>query len=912
MSAAAPSELLDDIRFLGRLLGDTLKEQEGDTLYAQVERLRQLSVASRRHDDPAAARTLNRLLQALSPADTVVVIRAFTYFSHLANLAEDHARHRAAQLHRDPVKAARVPGTLAHSLKRLQQAQITTDDILNFLHNTTISPVLTAHPTEVQRKSVRDTERCIADRLAERHDLRRTGDRLGLAENEQALRTLITTLWQTRLMRETRLTVNDEIENALAFYQRTFLTQVPALMGRLGAALHSDTPLSCLRLGNWIGGDRDGNPNVTAETLATAITRHSEVVLQFYLDEVHALGAELSVSRYLRAVSPGLDALAAAAQDAGTHRADEPYRQALVGIYARLAATYEAHMGRAPQRPARQAAAPYAQAADFEADLAVIEQSLQANGGAALAKPRLQPLHAAVRAFGFHLATHDLRQSSERHAEVVADLLAHAGLCADYAACTEPERQTLLLSVLNDPRPLHVPGAPYQEVTHRELAIFHQARDARERLGPAVIQQAIISHTEAVSDLLEVWVLQKEVGLLSPPTYGLRVVPLFETITDLQNAEPIMRAFYALPGVADRVRASGGIQEVMLGYSDSNKDGGVFTSNWSLYQASRQLADWAATVPGLRLRLFHGRGGTVGRGGGPSYEAILAQPPGTVQGQIRLTEQGETISNKYADPTLGARHLETLVAATLEASLLPPRSPIPKAYLQAAARISELSQSAYRRLVYETPDFADFFLHATPLREIAELNIGSRPAARPGQGTGFRIESLRAIPWGFSWGQSRVNLPGWYGFGSGIQAFLAENPEAHADLLQRMVRRWPFFASLVSNIDMVLAKADRSLAQRYAALGPKPRRARAITAQIEAEWDRTEAALTLLTGQTARLGGQPALAESIRHRFPYLDPLNHLQLELLRRWRDGQHDERTRRGIHLTINGIASGLRNTG
>jgi len=451
------------------------------------------------------------------------------------------------------------------------------------------------------------------------------------------------------------------------------------------------------------------------------------------------------------------------------------------------------------------------------------------------------------------------------------------------------------------------------------------------RYGREALRHYIISHTESVSDLLEVLLLQKECGLLTGTldagaTNALIVVPLFETIGDLREAEPIMRAFYALPGITELVMASGGEQDIMLGYSDSNKDGGFFTSNWELYRAELALVGLfeplrkpADGSHGITLRLFHGRGGTVGRGGGPSYQAILAQPPGTVNGQIRLTEQGEVIGSKYAHPEIGRRNLETLVAATLEATLLhtggTQKAGAPKTFLDAAAAISQASYAAYRKLVYETPGFTDYFFAATPIREIAELNIGSRPASRKATRA---IEDLRAIPWGFSWGQCRVALPGWCGFGSAIDAFLGEGAErdGRLKLLQKMHKQWPFFRTLLSNLDMVLAKSDLRIAARYAELVEDPKLGKRIFAAVKAEWERTNSALSLITGEPDRLQSNPALARSIEHRFPYLDPLNHLQVELMRRYRnrkDGDPaNERLQRGIHLSINGVAAGLRNTG
>ena len=530
--------------------------------------------------------------------------------------------------------------------------------------------------------------------------------------------------------------------------------------------------------------------------------------------------------------------------------------------------------------------------------------------------------------FGFHLATVDLRQSSDQHERVIAELLATAQLEADYAGLDEDARCTLLLRLLRDARPLRVVGAEYGEHTGGELAIFEATLALRRSHGRDAIRHYIISHTETVSDLLEVLLLQKEVGLmqgtLSDDARGrnaradLIVVPLFETIADLRHAAPIMRAFYAIPGIAELVRASGGDQDVMLGYSDSNKDGGIFTSNWELYRAEIALVELfdelnrAHVGAPIRLRMFHGRGGTVGRGGGPSYQAILAQPPGTVRGQIRLTEQGEVIASKYANPEIGRRNLETLVAATLEATLLQPTHAAPGEFLQAAEQLSQASMTAYRALVYETPGFADYFFTATPIREIAQLHIGSRPASRkPSE----RIEDLRAIPWGFSWGQCRLTLPGWYGFGAAVQAFIGTagaSPRTQLALLRRMYREWPFFRTLLSNIDMVLAKSDPALGSRYSELVADRALRRRVFGAIEAEWQRTNDALARITGSRQRLAGNAALARSIRHRFPYIDPLHHLQVELLRRWRAEPGDERVQTGIHICINGIAAGLRNTG
>ncbi|HWV80331.1 MAG TPA: phosphoenolpyruvate carboxylase [Hyphomicrobiaceae bacterium] len=904
--------LQEDIRLLGQILGDTVREHDGENAFEIVEAIRRLSVAFQRKSDEAAGRNLDTLLSRLSPAETVSVIRAFSYFSHLANLAEDRHHVRRRQIH----EMADEPqdGSLARSFARLHEAGIADDRIERALNGSYVSPVLTAHPTEVQRKSTLDAERDIAELLAERDNLRTPRER---AENEARLRARVAQLWQTRMLRTEKLAVRDEIENALSYYTTTFLGEIPRLYADLEELLGRPV-VSFFRMGNWIGGDRDGNPNVNADTLDWAVKRYAETVLRHYLTEVHLLGAELSMSSVLTPSTPALLDLAAKSADHSQRRMDEPYRRALTGIYGRLAATLTALTGTEALRHAVAPSEPYPNSASLLADLVNIRDSLLAHHGSALVRFRLAPLIRAVQVFGFHLATTDLRQNSDRHEAVVAELLAAARVEPDYAALPEARKQQLLLAQLQDPRSLQVRGVTYSAGTQSELAIFERARELRLAFGAETIRHYIISHTESVSDLLEVLLLQKECGLLhgslatgdiSRAKVDLIVVPLFETIDDLRSAEPIMREFYDLPGIETLIRNSGAVQDIMLGYSDSNKDGGYFTANWELYRASTALAKFFDEKPGLALRLFHGRGGTVGRGGGPSYQAILAQPPGTVKGQIRVTEQGEVINAKYANPDIGRRNLETFMAATLEATLLTKGQAPPPEFLDAAARLSAASMAAYRDLVYGTDGFTDYFFAATPISEIAELNIGSRPASRKAN---RRIEDLRAIPWGFSWGQSRVTLPGWFGFGSAVEDFVATNADARMSLLRRMNSEWPFFRTILSNLDMVLAKADLAVARRYAALVPDQKLATMIFEAIEIEWTKTVNALEAITGESRRLADNPSLARSIAHRFAYIAPLNHLQVELLRRWRTGQIDEKARRGILISINGIAAGLRNTG
>ena len=928
--------LIEDIRFLGRILGDVIREQEGVEAFELIERIRTLSVAFRREADQEADKALKKLLKGLSGDQTVSVIRAFTYFSHLANLAEDRHHIRRRAIHERAGNTQE--GSLEVAMSRLRWGGIAPKAISTMLEHSYVAPVLTAHPTEVQRKSILDAERGIAQLLTQRDEIKLRGSAFEakkdaltpreLAANEAQMRARVMQLWQTRLLRFTKLTVHDEIENALSYYESTFLREIPKLYANLEQLLGNQPVHSFLRMGQWIGGDRDGNPNVSAQTLDYALRRQAEVALRHYLTEVHYLGGELSISAMLTQCSPAMQALADSSPDHNEHRMDEPYRRALTGVYARLAATLKALTG---TEAARHAVAPqnaYANADEFVAELRTLEASLITHHAAALISQRLHPLIRAVEVFGFHLATVDLRQSSDKHEEVVAELLKSARIEADYSALDETAKRSLLLRQLNDARTLQVQGFEYSSHAQGELAIFRMAKHMRERFGHQSIRHYIISHTETVSDLLEVLLLQKEAGLMrgtldAQALNDLIVVPLFETIEDLRNAAPIMREFYALPGIKAMVIRSGAEQDIMLGYSDSNKDGGIFTSNWELYRAEIALVELfdalnARTASSdsqaiIQLRMFHGRGGTVGRGGGPSYEAILAQPPGTVRGQIRLTEQGEVIGSKYANPEIGRRNLETLVAATLEATLLQPTKPATKAFLEAAATLSSDSMAAYRALVYETPGFTEYFFSSTPIREIAELNIGSRPASRkPSQ----RIEDLRAIPWGFSWGQCRLTLPGWYGFGSAVQRFVnsggTSEVKERTALLQKMVKQWPFFRTLLSNMDMVMAKSDLALASRYSELVSDARLRKKIFSTIEAEWHLTAQALSTITGEKNRLANNSALQRSIRHRFPYIDPLHHLQVELVRRYRAGKADERVQRGIHISINGIAAGLRNTG
>ena len=907
--------LREDIRHLGRILGDTVRAQEGEAVFERIEHIRQSSIRFRRDDDLEARRELEATLDALSRDQTLHVVRAFSYFSHLANIAEDQHHTRRSRAHLIAGSAPR-PGSLAHAIGRAFEAGLEAPALAEFFASAQVSPVLTAHPTEVSRKSILNCQMAIARLLDARDRIALTPEEA--ADNEEALRRGVLTLWQTRMLRASKLSVIDEVANGLSFFEATFLSELPRLYGALEdqlAARHGslaglELP-PFLRVGSWIGGDRDGNPFVTARVLDEALAMQCARALGFYLDELHKLGSQLSLASLLVSPSEALMALAERSPDTSPHRSDEPYRRAISGIYARLSATYRVLLGKAAPRHPVGEAEPYADAAALAADLEIVHRSLESNGSGPLARGRLRRLRRAVAVFGFHLAPVDLRQNSDVHEQVVAELLAVARPGVDYLALDEEGRIALLLEEIASPRPLYSPYVTYSELSTGELAILRMAREAHQRYGTDSVPNCIISKTDGVSDMLELALLLKETGLLDPraATLAVNLIPLFETIGDLQASGPVMDRLLALPGYRRLLDSRAMTQEVMLGYSDSNKDGGFLSSGWELYKAEIALVEVFARH-GVRLRLFHGRGGSVGRGGGPSYQAILAQPGGAVQGQIRLTEQGEVISAKYGNPEVGRRNLEVLAAATLEASLFADAEPAPRPeYLAAMDELSAAAFKAYRALVYETEGFEQYFWESTVIAEIAHLNIGSRPASRKKT---TAIEDLRAIPWVFSWAQCRLMLPGWFGFGSAVKQYLATHGEAGRERLQAMAREWGFFSSLLSNMDMVLAKSDIAIASRYAGLVRDVKLREAIFGRIRAEHEASVAALLEITGQHELLDANPLLKRSIRNRFPYLDPLNHVQVELLHRHREGSEDARIKGGIHMSINGIAAGLRNSG
>jgi phosphoenolpyruvate carboxylase len=895
-----------DVRFLGAKLGDVIRAYGGDALFEATETIRRASVD--RHRGTGTSDTVHRQLENLGLDETLDFVRGFMLFSMLANLAEDRQGIAAEQ-----------GADVAAALATLEAEGIGRDQVQHLLAHALIVPVLTAHPTEVRRKSMIDHRNRIAQLMALKdvgRDETPDGDRV-----EDAITRQIALLWQTRVLRRERLYVTDEVETALSYMRDVFLPALPALYQRWDRAFGARVP-SFVRPGSWIGGDRDGNPFVTADSLRTALGRACEAVLGFYLDAVHALGAELSISTEHVSVDVAVAALAEASGDTAASRADEPYRRALAGIYARLAATHMRLTGKPAARPGHLAGEPYADPQAFRADLVALAHGLapkDSEAGALKTGGALGRLIRAVETFGFHLATLDLRQNSAVHERVVAELFRTAGVEADYLSLDEPARVALLRRELANARPLASRFTTYSDETDSELKIVLAAAEAHAKYGPACITNYIVSMAQSVSDLLEINLLLKEVGLyrggegahqsstlMGPgdtPSAAIMAVPLFETVGDLEAAPGIMTDWLALPEIA-AIAAARGHQEVMIGYSDSNKDGGYLTSTWQLSKASTALKP-VFEAAGVGMQLFHGRGGAVGRGGGSAFAAIRAQPSGTVQGRIRITEQGEVIAAKYGTRDSAMTNLEAIAAATLLASLEPERLSNGESaeFGSAMDALSDTAFHAYRDLVYGTEGFRTFFRQMTPIGEIAGLKIGSRPASRKKSDA---IEDLRAIPWVFSWAQARVMLPGWYGVGQALSAFPDKG------LLKEMAQGWPLFASTLANMEMVLAKSDIEIAGHYAELVEDEALRTGIFTRIRDAWHQTHDGLLEVTGQTRLLEKHPALEASIRLRLPYIEPLNLLQIELMKRHRAGEADLRIGEGILLSINAVATALRNSG
>ena len=913
-------ELWEDIRHLGRILGEVILEQEGEQVFSLIEQARR--AAFKLHLGSSNVATLMDLFRDIDPDEAIPVIRAFTHFALLANLAEDLHEELNIEAGLDVGEPPR-DSTLEATWQKLTEANISSAELQSLMSQIEVVPVLTAHPTETRRRTVFDVQKNITQAMRRRHDIlkaphnARTESRL--ADIDAEIRRRVLTLWQTALIRMNRPDIRDEVEVGLRYYWLSLLETVPQLnrevtsqMRKLGGEKVSARPT--IRMGSWIGGDHDGNPYVTEDTLTYASDRAAATILRYYLNELRLLERELSLSDRMTKVTVDLVALAAAGHNDVPNRVDEPYRRAVHGIRGRVAATAVELLGHSVIEGTWEQFTAYSSAQELIDELSVIDASLRASHDDLIADHRLRNIIAAVEVFGFHLYSVDIRQNSDSHEEILTELFAQAGVTENYASLGEEAKVELLARELSSTRPLVAAQARLSEATDRELGIMRAAARAVQRYGADAVPHCIISMCTSVSDLLEPMILLKEVGLIQP-TDGkaagtVDIIPLFETIEDLQAGADILRAAWALPVYRTYLASRGDVQEVMLGYSDSNKDGGYFAANWALYDA--ELAIVAASRDhDIELRLFHGRGGTVGRGGGPSYDAILAQPKGAVQGRVRITEQGEIISAKYGNATTAKRNLAALVSATIESSLLDVQAVAnPERAHQIMSEIAELSRAAYSRLMHEDPGFIDYFTQSTPVDEIGSLNIGSRPTSRKQTKS---ISDLRAIPWVLSWSQQRSMVPGWYGVGSALKEWIGEDPDgSRLAELRNLSQEWPFFDSVLSNMAQVMSKADMNLAEAYAGLNGSSEDSERIFSLIKEEFKLTQEMFFRVTGNDTLLDDNPLLKRSVEMRYPYLTPLNVIQLELLRRYRAGDSREKVRRGIQLTMNGLATALRNSG
>ena len=884
-----------NMRLLSAVLDDAIRHLEGEEAGARVAAARALAIRASLSGDSSP---LKELAAGLDADGAVFLARAFALDAALGDIAEDvTGRRRFAETQAHPGAGDAAPATLPEALRSLGRDG---PEALDALH---VVPVLTAHPTEMRRRSVADREVELTRLMAlRRHHLPRDLDR----RLREALFREIALLWLTRLNRPDRITVGDEVRNMLEVVRRALLPALEELFDSWAEALDPPAPPTVLTLGSWIGGDRDGHPGVDGDTLRAALEAQSSLILGRYVGLAAQLRDDLSLSTTLVPASPQVLGLAERAGDTSVHRADEPYRAVFIGVHARLLATLHA-LAAGPPAPG----SPYASPDELLAELTAVRASLVAHGGARLVGRRLPLFIELVCACGFHLLSLDLRQNSDVHARTLAELFAAVSPEVDYLALDEAARVRLLLAELADRRPLRTPFADYGEETRRELGVVDAAARALDAYGPRALGRYVVSKTDSVSDMLEPLVLMKQAGLVvggPEPTTRLPVSPLFETIADLQHAPGILRDWLALPPVRSLLHSAhhGSVQEAMLGYSDSSKDGGFLPSRRGAVAAAAALARVTGEA-GVGLQLFHGRGGSIGRGGGPTAETVLAQPPGTVQGRIRLTEQGEMIQRLYGDTAVARRNLDALAAAALVAGREPAGAGAAAADPAAERTLERLSAeafTAFRALVYDDPGFEDFFWSATPVAEIADLKIGSRPASRTAS---RRIEDLRAIPWVFSWSQARIFLPGWYGVASGARA-AGLSPAAVADLAAAA----PFLKPALHGMELMLAQSDMAIAARYAALASDRAAGERIFDAIRRERDAAVELVLAARGGAALLDDRPELKESVAFSTPVIDALNHLQVELLGRKRRGDADPRTTLALQLTVNGVAAGLRNTG
>lgn len=884
----------EEIFFLGHILGEVIEKTEGTEAFEIIENLRKNSVSFFHNKEKHHQEKIEKQLKNTDLYHSNLIARSFSYFLQLSNIAEDRSLHYFI----DHDKSI-----LEKTIKKIKQKN-TNQDIIEFINQSKVTPVLTAHPTEVQRQSTLRLHQLINNSL----------EKIQSQENKEdetkILKGLINTLWKTKILRQHTLTVKDEIDNSLSYYPSTFFKIIPSIYKEIEKYLHSeDTPQAnniksaFLSMGTWIGGDRDGNHNVNHKTLKLAIKSQSELAINHYLSQVKALSEELSLSSQLAAPSAELQLLANNCQDNTHHRHDEPYRRACLYIHNRLLATKH-YFGIKSTIPKHKIYAPYYKKyQEFTKDLKTMDESMKNSQCEFISDIRLANLLNTVNIFGFHLSSIDIRQNSSAHEAVIDEILQSSKYqITHYKNLNESEKIEILLDLIEKKEKTTQKNQSFSKETEKEIKIFKEIKKIRSKFGKRAIENYIISHTQSYSDLLEAFFLLQEFGAINlrrkKTEKGITIAPLFETIQDLKESHIILSKYIKNPEINRYIKDHlNNTQEVMIGYSDSNKDGGYLCSNWSLYQAETLIAE-TFKKENIRLRFFHGRGGSTGRGGGPTFEAILAQPPGTVDGQIRLTEQGEIIQSRYKTVDSGQQHLATLVAATLQASFTPLSNEHaignknPLELHKIMDFISNESYKAYRNLVYDNPDFSKFFFEATPIREIMKLNIGSRPSSRSHTD---QIENLRAIPWVFSWSQCRIHLPGWYGVGSGLKKYIEEGlpnssttPTQRIKELQDMLENWPFFKTLISNMEQVLAKTDIQIGKKYCSLAQNQEAAHFIYEKIEKEFNLCCELLGQL-GLSPLLVHKPILKAALHKRFAYINPLNHLQVELLRRVRNASN-----------------------
>lgn len=882
----------EEVLILTKLLEDITKNMLAPETFEKIMQLKELST----QEDYQG---LNQLVTSLTNDEMAYISRYFSILPLLINISEDV--DLAYEINHQNNIDQDYLGKLSATIKMVAEKE----NAVEILEHLNVVPVLTAHPTQVQRKSMLDLTNHIHTLLRKYRDVK-----LGLINKEKwhnDLRRYIEIIMQTDMIREKKLKVTNEITNVMEYYNSSFLKAVPHLTAEYkrlakkhGLELKHPKPIT---MGMWIGGDRDGNPFVTADTLKQSAMTQCEVIMNYYDEKIYQLYREFSLSTSIVNVSKQVREMARQSKDNSIYREKELYRRALFDIQSKIQAT------KAYLIEDKEAGARYETANDFYKDLITIRDSLLENKGEALISGDFVELIQAVEIFGFYLASIDMRQDSSVHEACVAELLKSAGIHSRYSELSEEEKCQLLLKELEeDPRILSATHVEKSELLEKELAIFKAARNLKDKLGDDVIRQTIISHATSVSDMLELAILLKEVGLVDKERARVQIVPLFETIEDLDHSEETMREYLSLALAKKWIASRNNYQEIMLGYSDSNKDGGYLSSCWTLYKAQQQLTAIGDEF-GVKVTFFHGRGGTVGRGGGPTYEAITSQPLKSIKDRIRLTEQGEVIGNKYGNKDAAYYNLEMLVSAAINRMITQKKSDTNTSnrYEAIMDQVVDRSYDIYRDLVFGNDYFYDYFFESSPIKAISSFNIGSRPAARK---TITEIGGLRAIPWVFSWSQSRVMFPGWYGVGSSFKEFIDKNPENIA-ILRDMYQNWPFFQSLLSNVDMVLSKSNMNIAFEYAKLCEDDQ-VKAIYETILNEWQVTKEVILAIEGYDELLAENPYLKASLDYRMPYFNILNYIQLELIKRQRRGELSSDQEKLIHTTINGIATGLRNSG